>query len=113
MEFRIKETGEIRILEKTNESGIERTKELVGDHEPLKFNRDTEEYESSQEDYDWWQVYITNLHADEKEIAELAEKLGIEEVKIWDRINPELHCHLEDEHIVIQKILKEIREEYE
>lgn len=55
--------------------------------------------------------FFENHEQDEKDVTGLAEELGIDKSDIWDRIYQELNCDLGDEHIVIQNVLKKIREE--
>jgi len=111
MKLRIKETQEVKVLEIRDKNGIEWTNDLLGNHGALQFNDETEEYEMNQEDYEWWSEFIKNHEADEQEVTELAEELGIEESEIWERINQELNCDLGDEHMIIQNVLEEIRKE--
>lgn len=111
MKLKIRETQEVKVLEIRDKNGIEWTKDLLGNYNALQFNDETEEYEMNQEDYEWWLEYIKNHEADEQEVMELAEELGIEESEIWERINQNLNCDLGVEHIVIQNVLEEIKKE--
>ena len=113
MEIRINETKELKELIATGNNGIEWTQDLLGNHNALKYNRDTDEYEMSQYDFDWWENYITTSEADEAAVEELAEELGIDSQDIWVRINNNMYHDLSQEHRVIQSTLDEIREENE
>lgn len=62
MEFRIKETQEIRELIIIDETtGIEWTQDLLGNHDALDYNEETEEYELSESDFEWWEDAIERL----------------------------------------------------
>lgn len=111
MKLKIRETQEIKVLEIRDQNGIEWTIDLLGNYDALQYNSKTEEYEISQEDYEWWLEYIKKYEADEQEVIELAAELGIEESEIWERISQNLNCELGDEHMVIQSVLEEIRAE--
>lgn len=112
MMFRIKESGEIKELTITGTNGIEWTSDLLGNHDALNYNRETEEYEMTTEDFDWWSEYIENHKTDKKEISELAEELNIKESEIYDRINDHITNDLGDEHNIKQYVMEQIREEY-
>ena len=111
MLIRILETQEEKDLSIVGKRGIDYTVDLLGNHGALHRNEETEEYEMAQEDYEWWLNYINNCNADDQEIEELAEDLGINESEIRERINQELDGELENEHWIIQRILEEIKEE--
>lgn len=111
MKLRIKETQEVKDLEIRDRNGVEWTNDLLGNYDALKFNKETEEYEMSQEAYEFWSEYIKNHVSDEREVIELAEELGIEESEIWERIHYTLNLDIGNEHIIIQKVLEEIRKE--
>ena len=111
MEIRIKGTKRIEELVIRDEKGTEYTNDMLHCHGAVSYNEETEEYEMSQDDVDWWAKYIEHTKADKKEITEVAEALGVEESQIWERIDKELDCDLEDEHDVIQGVLEEIRKE--
>ena len=110
MKLKIRETQEVKELEIRDKNGIEWTKDLLGNYDALQFDCETEQYEMNKEDYEWWKEYIKNHEADEQEVMELAEELGIEECDIWERINQNLNF-LGDEHTVVQNVLEEIRKE--
>ena len=113
MKVIIKETGKEEILETRDENGIEWTNDLLGNAGISLYNDKTEQNEISQDDFEWWKNYINNYENDSEEIEELAEELGIEKSIIVDKITKELNCDMEDEHAIIQRILEEIREEYQ
>ena len=110
MKLRIRETQEVKVLEIRDKNGIEWTKDLLGNYDALQFDCETEQYEMNQEDYEWWLEYIKNHEADEQEVMELAEELGIEEFDIWKRINTECN-DLGEEHLIVQNVLEEIRKD--
>jgi hypothetical protein len=111
MLIRIIETQEEKDLSIENKRGIDYTVDLLGNCDALHHNEETEEHEMTQEEYEWWLNYINNSKADDQEIEELAEDLGINESEIRERINQEFDGELENEHWTIQRILEEIREE--
>lgn len=111
MEIRIRETQEVKDLEIRAKNGIEWTYDLLGNYDALHYTIDTEEYEMDQEEYEWWQKYIENHEADEQEVMELAEELGIDEWEIWEIINDYMFGDLDNEHMIIQNVLEEIRKE--
>lgn len=111
MLIRIIETQEEKELSIVSKRGIDYTVDLLGNHAALHRNEETEEYEMTQEEYEWWLNYINNSKADDQEIEELAEDLGINESEIRERINQELNGDLENEHWIIQRLLEEIKEE--
>jgi hypothetical protein len=93
-------------------NGIECTQDMLGNNGALHYNEQTEEHEMSRDEYEWWEDFLKNYEADEKEVAELADELGIRESEIWDRIRLSLFEDLETRHDIIQRELEEIREEY-
>lgn len=111
MEFRIKETGELKELKIYDDNNIEWTADLLGSYGALHYDEETEEHVLSQNDYNWWEEYIENHEQDEAAVTELSEELDLDESDIWDRINQELNCDLGDEHNIIQNVLKEIKKE--
>ena len=113
MKFRIKETQELKELRIVDsETGCEWTADLIGNTDGLHYNEDTEEYEMSQEEYSWWDEYITNYEADEEEIEELADELDIDAADITLRMQNEINCDMEDEHDAKQSVMNDIRKEY-
>lgn len=112
MKIRINETSEIKELSIIGLNGIEWTGDLLSRDDALIFNSETEEYEMNKNAYEWWKEYIDNFNVDEKAIEELAEELNIEVDDINLRLQLEMNCDMEDEHMVKQNILNEIREEY-
>lgn len=111
MEIRINETGELKELSIRDRNNIDFTNDLVADDNAIQYNQESEEYEASQETFDWWEEYIKNYESDREEAEALAEELNIDESEIYDRINSNMNCDLEDEHQVKQNVFAEIREE--
>jgi hypothetical protein len=113
MKIRIKGTEKIEELVIRDEKGTEFTNDLLHNYNAVSYNEETEEHEMSQDEFDWWENYITHTIADRREIKETAKALGVEESQIWERINEELEgsWDLGDEHDVIQRVLEEIRKE--
>ena len=109
MMIRILETGEVKDLTIRDKNGIEWTRDLMGDDDNLKYNYDDDIYELPQEQFTWWDEYITNKIADDEEIEELAEKYGD---VVYERLES-INCEMDDEHLHMQAFIEEIREEFE
>jgi len=109
MKFRIRDTGELRELEVITD-GQEWTNDLMGNVGALEYNAETEEFELTQDDYEWWAEYIDNYKNDEEDIEELADEIGIDKGEIYKKMQDLIHCDMEDEHGVRQSIIDEIRE---
>ena len=110
MKIRINETQELKELNAIDDNGIEWTQDLVA-------GRNIECYDEdgiptmTLENFDWWADYIATSEADEAAVEELAEELDMDSQEIWERINRNMGCDLDEEHWVIQNVLGEIREE--
>lgn len=92
MNIKIRETGEVKELSICHSGNIEWTQDLIGNAGALndgqfKYDYDADVYVSDQDTYDWWAQYIADHEATEREIVELAGKLGISESDIRDRIS--------------------------
>lgn len=109
MEIRIKETNEVMELAIYDKNGIEWTADLMGGFDELKYNTETEEYEMTKENYEWWQEYIANYTKDAEETEELAQDLGIDEQVIWDRVNSYHTCDYGDHHAIKQAVLQSFK----
>lgn len=109
MEIRIKKTNELKDLSIVDSNGIEWTGDLLGNNNAISYNNETEEYEMSEDDFEWWNEYITNYENDEKEIEELAEDLEIEKSEIWERVQ-ELYTEMDAEHFIKQNVIAEFKE---
>jgi hypothetical protein len=112
MEFRIKESGEVKDLTIIDKNGIEWTGDLLGNNNALEYNKTTDEHVLSEEDFDWWKQYIKDFNADAEEAEELAEELGIEESEIWEEYNMMATNDLNDEHDIKQHIFKRLRSQH-
>lgn len=110
MKIRIEETQELKELIATGNNGIEWTQDLIA-------GRNIESYDEdgiptmTLENFDWWADYIATSEADEAAVEELAEELDMDSQEIWERINKNMGCDMDEEHWVIQSILAQIREE--
>ena len=99
---------EIRIIE---------TSEMV-ELEGNEWTQDAElnendEYEMTEENYDWWEEYLSDRKSDQEEINKLAEELGIEVSEIQDRLNEECNpIDADSEHSEKQRVLAEIKAKY-
>ena len=109
MKIRIDETQELRELIATEDNNVEWTQDLIA-------GRNIESYDEdgiptmTLENFDWWADYIATSEADEAAVEELAEELDMDSQDIWDRINKNMGCDMDEEHWVIQSILAQIRE---
>lgn len=110
MKIRIEETQELKELIATGNNGIEWTQDLIA-------GRNIESYDEdgiptmTLENFDWWENYITTSEADEAAVEELAEELDMDSQEIWERINKNMGCDMDEEHWAIQNVLDEIKEE--
>jgi len=115
MIVKIIETDVLTDLTIIDKNGIEWTNDLLGNNNATTYNEETEEHEMSQEAYNWWDEYITNLKNDEREVIALAEELNIDEDIINDKIMAAMQHEndLNDEHNIKQSVFQDIRSEYE
>lgn len=107
MKVIIKETQQAKELTIKSSDGIDWTADLLGMHDALEYD-DNQNCTMSQHDYDWWQQYIDNKKSDAKDIADLAQKLGIDEWEILEIIQKETY-DLDDEHKITQSVLENFR----
>jgi len=109
MKIKITETGEFKDLTIFDEfTQTEVTEDVLCTYD--KVNYDNDIIALSQEQFNWWHEYIEHRKQNEQEIAKLAEDLHITEFELWERINAELTNDLEDENIIIQRVLKEFKQ---
>jgi len=113
MNIRIIENGEMKDLTIRDSNNIEWTYDLLGNNNATVYNEGLEVHEMSQEDFDWWEEYISNHENDEEQLVELAEELNIDEQIIRDRIieDTALSTDLVDEHSIKQNVFEEIKKE--
>lgn len=111
MKIRIKESQELKNLIITGTNGIEWTNDLLGNNDALHYNKDTEEYEISQDEFNWWEEYINNHNADREEITAIAAELNIDESEIYDKVNQYITNDLGDEHGIKQNVIADFRRE--
>ena len=77
MKCRIKETGEIKYLVKTDrESGVDMEADIIGGHggfidEIFDYDEWNDVYDVAAEDFDWWENWIDENNEAENEIEEL------------------------------------------
>ncbi len=111
MIVKIIETGAVKTLSITDVNGIDWTNDLIGNATTLSYNED-DQVIMSQDDFDWWTEYISNYEADQKEAADLASELDIDEAIIWDRYNEQHTCDYGDHHGIKQVVFEQVKEEY-
>jgi len=63
MEIRVKETNKLEEINIFDANGSNWTGDLVGYDINITYNIDTEEYECTQETYDWWVDHIERRQA--------------------------------------------------
>ena len=63
--------GEKRELVAEGTNGIEWTNDLLGNHDALHHDEETEEYTMTEDEFDWWEEVINNLN----KVQELEDKL--------------------------------------
>jgi hypothetical protein len=117
MMIKILESGKIEELEAVSSSGVEFTRDLLGNNDALHFNDDTDEFEMKEEDFDWWKEYIDNYNSDEikkEEIIEELNDLELDGKEIVETVlsNTEFGCDLSDEHMIKQNVFEDIKNEY-
>ena len=106
MKIRIKETGELKeLVIRDTETNVEWTNDLLGNHDATDYNKETEEYEMSNDDFEWWNEYITNHKKDGAEIEYVADQLGIDKSEIYEAIQENITNDLGDEHSIKQSVL--------
>jgi hypothetical protein len=113
MNFRIKETKELKTLGIFDEDGIEWTADLLGNHGELHYNSETEEHELTQESFEWWSEYIKTYLEDVQKIQEFANEFGLDENEIWYRVSLETTNDLGDDHFIVEGVLNDMRDELE
>lgn len=101
--------GEERELE-CRINGIDCSHDLVGNTADLKVNEEGIAI-MSENDFEWWKEYLTNLKNDTEEINELCNEYPEHAEMIRSRIADEAANDMEDEHDVKQSILEEIKKE--
>lgn len=109
MKIRIIETNKVEELEIVDNNGISWTEDLLGNHDATTYNTETEEYEMTQDDFEWWVEYIDNYNSDKEKIEQLALELDINESEIYDKINEQLTNDLDMEHAIKQDVIEEFR----
>jgi len=111
MKIRIKETGKMKELTIIDENGIEWTQDLITASD--FWDENAEEFEMSADEFEWWAEYIADYKEDEKAIADLAEKTGINKLEIWEKINKETGLYdMENHSEVRREALEELEKEY-
>lgn len=92
MNVKIRETGKLETLSTIDrKSGVNWTGDLVGNSGAFadgqfEWSDEDDAYLVSQDDYDWWVKYISDLETTEAEAEALAERLGISVDDVMDRI---------------------------
>jgi len=103
MNFRIKETKELKTLGIFDEDGIEWTADLLGNHGELHYNSA----------FEWWSEYIKTYLEDVQKIQEFANEFGLDENEIWYRVSLETTNDLGDDHFIVEGVLNDMRDELE
>jgi hypothetical protein len=118
MKIRINETNEVKDLTIIDRNtGLEWTRDLLGNNDALNYDDDDEIHTMSQDDFEWWEEYINDYEADEEEKEELINELcevGLDGNEIVEAaVENELYVNeLSDEHYAKQALFKELREKY-
>lgn len=73
MDLRIKETGEFKTLVIRDKNGIDFAHDLMHDDDQIKYNYETEEYETSQSAFDFWEAVIGYEEYLQSVIAQIKE----------------------------------------
>jgi len=108
MEIKIIGSSEIVELEIKDSNGIEWTEDLV-DASGF-WDEENEQFEMTQEDFEFWVGYIENYKKDEEEIERIASGIGVDAEDIREKINSYLkYTELENEHKLKKLILSEIK----
>ncbi|MEN6565877.1 MAG: hypothetical protein ABFC57_06215 [Veillonellales bacterium] len=120
MDITIKETGEVKDLTIIDcKTGCEWTADLITASD--FWNDETEQYEMSHDDFDWWTEYISDTEKTEKEAEKLADELeekGIEFHNqsalefVKSKIAKNTDNDYSDHRWQAQQTMNEIRDEY-
>lgn len=116
MDFRIKETSEIKTLSYVNcDTGIDGVGDLIGNSGAIGqyIHRDDDDmYIISSDDYDWWADYISDTQSDDQELSDLYGEYahsGIQEI-IEDEWNATGNDY-NDHHRIRQRVIERIKAE--
>jgi len=112
--IKITETGEIKTLSIKDPNGIDWTNDCIGNADALHgYDEETNSYEMSQEDFEWWENYLSNLESDEEKLFEYKNNFDYDSDKIYDIINEEFTGVNDygDHHSVYEKIFERIENE--
>jgi len=90
-------------------SGCEWTHDLIT--APNFWNDETEQYEMSEDDYNWWNEYITGVEKYESLAEEMIED-GFDSEEVWNTINEAIGgIDLEDQPARAKAALEELKGE--
>jgi len=118
MDVKIKETGKIESLGIIDRSsGVNWVTDLIGNTGALSdgqfaWSEEDNAYITDQDTYDWWAEYISDTEQTESDVTETAEKLGIDESVIWERIHNDVGNDYDDHRSSALRAIEEIKEEY-
>jgi hypothetical protein len=116
MFIKINETGELLQLRAIDANGIEWTRDLIEDGG--RMHDDDGNTIMTQEDYDWWHQYISDMDADEAELKAFTDELrglGVDNAvdEVRDTVADYLSCtDMEDHHRNRQNAIAELRERH-
>jgi hypothetical protein len=86
-------SGKEKELVAMGKNGIEWTEDLLGNHNALNFDEESEAYVMSEDDFDWWEEIVEKLN----EIQELESGLSSEESEEYTAQQFEYSVDLETE----------------
>ena len=119
MNVKIRETGEEKKLIITDSSsGVDWSQDLVGNAGALVdgqfvWSEEDNAYLTSQETYEWWDKYFDDFATTEREIAEIAERLGIDAEVIRLRVQYNTGTDYEMHRWEARQVLDEIEQQHQ
>ena len=103
MKIIIKETQELKELKFIDrKSGCEYTNDLVGNHQELNYNEEIDRYEFTQDDFDFWEKYLSDHEKIEEMVFEFSEKHNLKFDDVMFIVTDEMNCELETELFIVE-----------
>lgn len=110
----INETGERKDLTCIID-GIDCAQDIIGNSGAIGgyivYDNDAEVYRISQDDYDWWDEYLTHYREDYEAICELKSEYGAEAVDEIVNDEREYDNDYDDHHRTNERIMERVRAE--
>ena len=84
-------------------NGVDCARDLIGNDENLVYNEDAEQYEMSEEAFEWWEALAETIN----EVTELEDELSTEQWKVYDAENFN-YCDIDAEYDARLDFLREL-----